>query len=68
MALRVGFVGLRLEAGGSVLDWLWLFGAEVGLDWNRLWIGPAMLFTGQIGRQVTTSLELVRTRGIRLFN
>ena len=68
MALRVGSVGLRLEAGGSGLDWLWLFGAKVGLERNHLWIGPAMLFSGQIGRQLTTNLELVRTRGIRLFN
>ena len=43
MALRVGSVGLRLEADGSGLDWLWLFGAKVGLERNRLWIGPAML-------------------------
>ncbi len=43
MALRIGSVGLRNEAGGSGLDWLWPFGAKVGLGWNRLWIGPAML-------------------------
>jgi hypothetical protein len=68
LALRVGSVGLRLEADGSSLDWLWLFGAKVGLERNRLWIGPAMPFAGQIGRQLTIDLELVRTRGIRLFN
>ena len=42
MALRIGSVGLRLEAGGPVLDWLWPFGAKVGLGRDCLWIGPAM--------------------------
>ena len=43
MALRVGSVGLRLEASGSNLDWLWPLGACVGLGRNYSWIGPAML-------------------------
>lgn len=43
MALRIGSVGLRLEASGPDLDWLWPLGARVGLGRNRLWIDPAML-------------------------
>ena len=43
MALRVGSVGLRLEASGSNLDWLRPLGALVGLGRNYSWIGPAML-------------------------
>ena len=43
MALRVGSVGLRLEASGSNLDWLRPRGALVGLGRNYSWIGPAML-------------------------
>ena len=43
MALRVGSVGLRLEASGSNLDWLGPLGALVGLGRNYSWIGPAML-------------------------
>ena len=43
MALRIGSVGLRLEASGTDLDWLWPLGAIVGLGRNRSWIGPAML-------------------------
>ena len=43
MALRVAPVGLRLEASGSNLDWLWPLGAMVGLGRNYSWIGPAML-------------------------
>ena len=42
MALRVGSVGLRLEASGSKLDLLWPLGAMVGLGRNQSWIGPAM--------------------------
>ena len=42
MALRVGSVGLRLEASGSNLDWLWTLGSMVGLGRNYSWIGPAM--------------------------
>ena len=43
LALRVGSVGLRLEASGSNLDWLGPLGALVGLGRNYSWIGPAML-------------------------
>ena len=43
MALRIGFVGLRLEASGPDLDWLWPLGARAGLGRNRSWIDPAML-------------------------
>ena len=43
MALRIGSVGLRLEAGGTDSDWLWPLGAMVGLGRNCSWIGPAML-------------------------
>ena len=43
LALRVGSVGLRLEASGSNLDWLRPLGALVGLGRNYSWIGPAML-------------------------
>ena len=42
LALRVGSVGLRLEASGSNLDWLGPLGALVGLGRNYSWIGPAM--------------------------
>ena len=43
MAVRIGSVGLRLEASGPDLDWLWPLGARVGLGRNCSWIGPAML-------------------------
>lgn len=43
MALRIGSVGLRLEASGSGLDWFWPLGARAGLGWDQAWIGPALL-------------------------
>ena len=43
MALRIGSVGLRLEAGGPGLDWLWPSRANVGLGWKLSWKGPALL-------------------------
>ena len=43
MALRIGSVGLRLEAGGSGQDWFWPLGARDGLGRNYSWIGPALL-------------------------
>ena len=43
MALRIGSVGLRLEASGPDLDWLWPLGAMVGLGRNYSWIDPALL-------------------------
>ncbi len=45
MALRVGSVGLGLEASGPIPDWPWLsfWWAMVGLGRNCSWIGPALL-------------------------
>ena len=43
MALRIGFVELGLEASGSDMDWLWIFGAWVGLGGDRSWVVLGML-------------------------
>ena len=45
LALRVGSVGLGLEASGPIPDWPWLSlgWAMVGLGRNCSWIGPALL-------------------------
>ena len=63
MALRVGSVGLRLEADGSGLDWLWLFGAKVGLERNCLWIGPAMLLLGADRQAINNRLRTGTDKG-----
>ena len=42
MALRVGSVGLGLEAGGLISGWLRPLGVEVGPGRDFSWIGSAV--------------------------
>ena len=75
MALRVGPIGLVLEAAGlgwvylDALTGVWAEPVRTGGGGHKLGVllrkGGCPQFTGG---QLTTNLELVRTRGLRLFN
>ena len=69
MALRVGGVGPVRESSRTGWDYLAAFGRPDGPVWT--WGRSRLATLGspmRSGAQLTTNLELVRTRGIRLFN
>ena len=61
MALRVGSVGLRLEAMDPAWTGSGLSGLA-GLGRNRLWIGPAMLL-GAVRQAINNQLRTGTDKG-----
>ena len=62
LALRVGSVGLRLEAGRLISGWLTPLGVEIGPGRDFSWIGSAVTFRS-IRHTVDNELRTGKDKG-----